>query len=149
MMIPVEPDPLLHRVQRDTTVVCAALAVVATVSGGWRAALGVLAGGLVVFVSYRGIKAGVDGLMPPTMMRDRASGDESVRADGRALALNVVGRARTWALVKFITRYGILALLAYVMMVRLRAHPVWMVAGASSFVAAAAVEAVRQLRGRR
>ena len=61
-MIATDPDPLLNRVQRDTSVVCAALALVATVSGGWRAAFGVVAGGLVVFVSYQGIKAGIDGL---------------------------------------------------------------------------------------
>src|SRR2546428_4235857 len=62
-MIATDPDPLLNRVQRDTTVVCAALVLVATVAGGWRAAFGVVAGGLVVFVSYRGIKAGIDGLV--------------------------------------------------------------------------------------
>src|SRR3989442_12976513 len=62
-MIATDRDPLLNRVQRDTTVVCAALVLVATVAGGWRAAFGVVAGGLVVFVSYRGIKAGIDGLV--------------------------------------------------------------------------------------
>jgi len=129
-MIATDPDPVLNRVQRDTSVVCAALALVATVSGGWRAAFGVIAGGLVVFVSYRGIKAGIDGLVA-RVTRQHPSAPSSA-----------------WTLVKFITRYGILAAVAYVMMVRLRAHPVWMVAGASSFVAAVTVEAVRQLRGR-
>ena len=49
---------------------------------------------------------------------------------------------------KFITRFAILGLIAYVMMVRLRAHPVWMLLGASSLVAAAALEAVRTPRAR-
>jgi len=129
-MIATDPDPVLNRVQRDTSVVCAALALVATVSGGWRAAFGVIAGGLVVFVSYRGIKAGIDGLVARVTRQDPSAPSSA------------------WTLVKFITRYGILAAVAYVMMVRLRAHPVWMVAGASSFVAAVTVEAVRQLRGR-
>lgn len=128
--------------------VCAALALVATVAGGWRAALGVVAGGLVVFVSYRGIKAGIDGLMAGSVMRDPASGDGSSDAHGGSLAPDFSARTRVWTLVKFITRYAILAFVAYVMMVRLRAHPVWMVAGASSFVGAAAVEAARQLRRR-
>ena len=136
-MIATDPDPLLNRVQRDTSVVCAALALVATMSGGWRAAFGVVAGGLVVFVSYQGIKAGIDGLVARSTMAD----DQSSRLRSRA-------SSRAWTLVKFITRYGILAAVAYVMMVRLRAHPVWMVAGASSFVAAVTVEAVRQLRRR-
>ena len=48
-----------------------------------------------------------------------------------------------WRLVKFITRFAILGVIAYVMMVRLRAQPVWMLIGASSLVAAAALEAVR------
>jgi hypothetical protein len=147
-MIAVERDPLLYRVQRDTVVVCAALALVATIAGGWRAGFGVGAGGLVVFVSYRGIKAGIDGLMPHDPARARAAIDDGSQPESASTWSHPVGRARVWTLVKFITRYGILAVLAYVMMVRLRAHPVWMVAGASSFVAAAAVEAVRQLRGR-
>jgi hypothetical protein len=148
-MIATERDPLLNRVQRDTTVVCAALMVVATVAGGWRAALGVVAGGLVVFVSYRGIKAGIDGLMAGSAVRDPIAGEGSADAHSGLPVPDFVAPSRAWTLVKFITRYGILAAVAYVMMVRLRAHPVWMVAGASSFVAAVAVEAVRQLRGRR
>ena len=147
-MIAAEPDPLLHRVQRDTAVVCGALALVAVLAGGWRAAFGVVAGGLVVFVSYRGIKAGVDGVIGGPPPRDAAAGDEFPDAAREWHASDFVARTRAWALVKFITRYAILAFVAYVMMVRLRAHPVWMVAGASSFVAAAALEAARQLRRR-
>jgi hypothetical protein len=147
-MIATDRDPLLNRVQRDTTVVCAALVLVATVAGGWRAAFGVVAGGLVVFVSYRGIKAGIDGLVAGSAVGDPMSGDGSAEARGRSHGVDFGAPSRAWTLVKFITRYGILAAVAYVMMVRLRAHPVWMIAGASSFVAAVAVEAVRQLRRR-
>ena len=118
-----ERDPLLHRIERDAAIVCLVLAGAALALGGWRALLGVLAGGLVIIVSYRGIKSGIDGVI----------GRES---------------SRGWALVKFVTRYAILGFAAYVMMVRLRAHPVWMLAGASSLVAAVAVEAVRQTRSR-
>jgi hypothetical protein len=46
-------------------------------------------------------------------------------------------------LVKFFTRYAILALAAYVIMARLRLPPLAVFAGASSLVVAVAVEAVR------
>jgi hypothetical protein len=46
-------------------------------------------------------------------------------------------------LAKLIGRYALLALLAYVMIARLRLHPLGLVAGASSVVAAAALEAGR------
>lgn len=124
MMPAPPPDPLLHRVERDATIICLGLAGVALAAGGWRALLGVAAGGLVILVSYRGIKAGIDGVL-------------------------LRGSRRGPALVKFVTKYAILAFAAYVMMVRLRAHPVWMLAGASALVAAVAVEAVRQSRARR
>jgi hypothetical protein len=80
----------------------------------------VLGGGLLAAISYRAIKGGVD----------------AVAAGGRGGA----------ALVKFFTRHGILAFAAYVMLVRLRLHPLWVMAGASSLVAAAVAAAVRFLR---
>ena len=58
------------------------------------------------------------------------------------------GRTRVvFGLVKFFTRYGILAAVAYVIMARLRLPPVAVVAGASSIVVAVMAEAVRP-RGR-
>jgi len=42
-----------------------------------------------------------------------------------------------------IGRYALLALLAYVMIARLRLHPLGLLAGASSVVAGAGVEALR------
>ena len=50
---------------------------------------------------------------------------------------------KTAVLVAF--RYALLALLAYVMIARLRLHPLGLLAGASSVVAAAAIEAGRLL----
>lgn len=121
-------DPQLRRVERGAAAVfgLALLAALAS-GGGMRAALGVAAGGLLVAVSYRAIAGGVDALV------------------GRAIAQDVTssGPSTTWRLVKFITRFAILGAIAYVMMVRLRAHPGWMLAGASSLVAAAALEAFR------
>jgi hypothetical protein len=44
-----------------------------------------------------------------------------------------------------VLRYALLALLAYVMIARLRLHPWGLLAGASSVVAGVALEAIRQL----
>ena len=49
------------------------------------------------------------------------------------------------ALGKMVGRYALLAVLAYVMIARLRLHPVGLVVGASSLVVAATVEAARWL----
>jgi hypothetical protein len=51
-------------------------------------------------------------------------------------------------LVKFFTRYAILAVAAYVIMARLRLPPVAVFAGASSLVIAVMVEALRGLSRR-
>jgi hypothetical protein len=88
--------------------------------------LGVVGGGLLAAVSYRGIRAGF--------------GAESGAGGG--------GTRHRRALVKFFTRHAILALAAYGMMARLRLDPVGMLAGASALVVAATAEALRGLRGR-
>jgi len=46
----------------------------------------------------------------------------------------------------FVLRYALLGLLAYVMIARLRLNPVGLLLGASSMVAAAAIEAMRAVR---
>ena len=96
------------------------MALVALVlpSGGTWAAVSVLCGGLLAWVSYRGIRSGVDAAL---------SGQ----------------KGRGFPLVKFFTRYAILAALAYVMLARFRVSPVGLLAGVSSLVAAACVAAAR------
>jgi len=114
-----EADTFLRRLERDGLVACGVMAVAALVvphGGPWMSAA-VAGGGVLAAVSYRAIKGGVDAVA-------RGSG----------------GR---FALVKFFTRYAILAVAAYVMLVRLRLHPVGVLAGASSLVVAAAVAAAR------
>ena len=110
----------LRQFERDALIACVVMAVVAFLLpfGGLWAALGVLGGGGLAGVSYRGLKAGVYG---------------SVGA----------GSGRAFALVKFFTRYAMLAVAAYVMLARLRL-PAWAVAaGASSLVVAVAIAAAR------
>ena len=123
-----ERDPFLRRIERDAVVACLAMAAVGAVMwwGEPDIPFGVLAGGLLVTLSYRGIKSGIDAVV----RRAR------------------VGRAARWALVKFFTRYAIVAAAAYVVLVRVRLHPAAVVAGASSLVIAAAAEAVRTARNR-
>ncbi len=123
-----ESDPALRRIERQSVVACVVLAVAAgIVTRRLEAPLGVLGGGALVGISYRGIKAGISVLV------DAATGG----AGGtRRVAVG---------LVKSFTRYGILALAAYVIMACLRLPPVAVVAGASSFVIAVLVEALRAL----
>jgi hypothetical protein len=110
----------LRQLERTALLACVAMAGVAALApfGGPWAALGVLGGGTLAAVSYRGLKAGVYG----------AAG---------------AGAGRAVALVKFFTRHAILAVAAYVMLARLRL-PAWAVAaGASSLVVAVIIAAAR------
>jgi hypothetical protein len=120
-----ETDPGLRRIERYSVVACAALAVAAAVlTRRVDAPLGVLGGGALVAISYHGIKAGISAV---------------VGGGSKAVAIG---------LVKFFTRYAILALAAYVIMARLRLPPVAVLAGASSFVIAVMAEALRGLSRR-
>jgi len=121
-----ERDPVLRRVERDAVVACAALAVIAAAltPSHLPAAARVVGGGVLVWISYRGIKGGIDA---------------AVEFGGNRPGSGWFG------LVKFFTRYGILAAVAYVIMARLSLPPVAVVVGASSFVIAVIVEALRSL----
>ncbi|HEX6211291.1 MAG TPA: hypothetical protein VF136_10970 [Methylomirabilota bacterium] len=112
----------VSRLERDAFVACLAMAALAVVwpAGGWPAAAGVLGGGVLSGLSYRGLK-------------------------GLVQALGPGGVRQAPALVKFFTRHAILAFAAYVMLARLRLHPLAVMVGASSFVVAAAVAAARTL----
>jgi hypothetical protein len=83
-------------------------------------------------MSYRAIKGGVDAMMPARTA--------CVESGSRT------ARRRPWLVAKFIGRYALLALAAYVMLVCLRAHPVGLLVGATSPVVAVAIEAVRVAR---
>jgi hypothetical protein len=118
-----ESDPVLRRVERNGIAACAAMALVAwaIARGAMSAPAGVFGGGALVWISYRGIKGGVDVLTLP-------------RGGRAGIAIG---------LVKFFTRYAILAAAAYVIMARLRMPPLAVFAGASSLVIAVALEALR------
>jgi hypothetical protein len=115
-------DPFLRRFERDAIFACLVMAVVALVGPGGGAAQGaaVLCGGGLAAVSYWALKGAVDAGL---------SG----------------GKGATWTLVKFFTRHAILASVAYVMLARLRLHPIGLIVGATSLVAAACAAAVRRI----
>jgi hypothetical protein len=94
------------------------------------AALGVLGGGLLIAFSYWTIGSGIGAL----------GGFFTDPSDRTTLP-----RSMVWTMTKVAGRYALLALLAYVMIARLRLHPLGLLAGASSVVVAASVEAFRLL----
>jgi hypothetical protein len=130
--VPVER--ILRRVQTTAVAVCVAMAAGALVWSRGRAspALAVLGGGLLAGISYHMLASGVDDIVRALMPQ----GPTPPRAT-RRLRAAMVG--------KLVGRYALLAILAYVMIARLRLHPVGLLVGASSVVAAVALEAVRFL----
>jgi len=133
---PRETDPVLRRLERRSVWACVALALVALVVRGGRpdVTVGVLGGGLLAGGSYWAIKSSVD------RFTGRA---KPSRADGRARGRRAAIAVATGLL---LARYALLVLGAYVMIARLRLHPVGLIVGASSVVAAAAIDAMRTSR---
>jgi hypothetical protein len=127
-----DTDAALRRIERSSLIACAALAAIGgIITRRADVPLGVVGGGALVAISYRGIKAGISAGF-------HASGQADASTGG-------TGASRTVAigLVKFFTRYAILAVAAYVIMARLRLPPLAVFAGASSLVIAVTVEALR------
>ena len=127
-------DPLLQRLGRTAVVACAVMALAALAGFGISAAAAVLAGGILIGASFYLLGTGAASLT--TLI----SG-ETPRADRGRIARGVA--------LKLAGRYALLGFLAYVMIARLRLHPVGVLAGASSVAAAAVVEAVRFLNKNR
>lgn len=125
-----ESAALLRRVEHTAIVFCGAMAIaaLAIAHGSPWPAVAVLAGGILVGTSYWSIKSGLSGLIDAT-----AAPGGNARAPRGRIALQLAGR------------YALLGFMAYVMIVRLRLHPLGLLAGASSIVAAVTVEAVRVL----
>ena len=123
-------DPLVRRIGRDSVVICALAAAASSVLVGARFGAGVLGGGLLIGISSYTLSGGVAAIVAA------ASGESPVR------------RVVTRALAKLVLRYALLGFLAYVMIARLRLHPIGLLVGASSVAAAAFVEAGRLLAKR-
>jgi hypothetical protein len=123
----VTSDQWLRRFERTGAIVGAVMTLVAlgVTRGRLDAAASVAGGWLLIAIAYRAIRSGVDGV----------SGNVRKGKPHRF----------AWTIVTLAGRYALLAFLAYVMIARLRLHPLGLMAGASSAVAAASIEAVRHL----
>jgi hypothetical protein len=129
-----EPDPSLRRVQRDSAVIAAAAALLALLVQRGRpdGALGVLAGAGLMALSYSAIRGGVTALLARAAAAGRAAPGEGV-PKGRL----------AWTLARFAGRYAAVGLIAWAVLVPLRAHPLGLFAGVTVPVVAIGIEAVR------
>jgi hypothetical protein len=142
-----DTDPLLRRLERTALVFCVIAAAVAmgVRRGDPDLALGIVGGGMLIGISYWAIRSSIDGLValmgpgqaPPA--GEEAPPAQGARARQRQAARHVL---------RFTTRYLVLGVLAYVMLVRLRLDPVGLIVGVSSIVVAATLEALRAVRPR-
>lgn len=133
-------DAFLRRLERTAIVVCLAMAGIALVITGGRPgpAFAVLAGGLLIGVSYWTIGLGVHALAAAFLRAPDAAAAPGQQTTTPAPRIG-------WTVSRVLLRYALLALLAYVMIARLRLHPIGLLAGASSVAAAASIEAGRLL----
>jgi hypothetical protein len=126
----VREDPLVRRLGRTAVIVCVATIAGALVLFGARAAAAVAAGGALIGVSFAALAGGTGALAQ--LLSGQANAADRTRI--------VRG-----AMIRLIGRYALLGLLAYVMIARLRLHPLGLLAGVSSVVVAAFIEAARLL----
>ena len=124
-----QDDPFFRRLGRTAALLCVLMAGVALAVSGVRAALGVLGGGVLIGISFFALASGTAALAAVVSGQAGANRSRLVRS----------------ATIRLVGRYALLGFLAYVMIARLRLHPLGLLAGASSVVAAAAVEAARHL----
>lgn len=123
-------DPFLRRLEATAIAACLAMAGISWLFSTDRttSAVAVLAGGALAGFSYWTIGASV-GALGRVTTQERATRSPRM----------------AWIVLKVFGRYALLLLFAYVMIARLRLPPLGLLAGASSVVAAASVEAVRAL----
>jgi hypothetical protein len=136
-------DAMLARLERRAVVFCgvAAVGALAVTRGDWRFAAAVAVGGGLMWLSYRTIRGSIEGLVA------LATGRSAPPADGDQAAEPPRARAAARHVARFVGRYALLGFLAYVSMSRLRLHPVGLIVGVTSAVAAAFVEAAGALTG--
>ena len=123
-------DDLIVRLQRNAVIACAFFTAIGAALGGLAVAAAVVAGGILAGISFLLIKGAIFDV----------TGNADPRAGGRPNT--------SFAIVKLTGRYALLGFLAYVMIARLRLHPIGLIVGASSLVAVAAVEAARLFRNK-
>jgi hypothetical protein len=91
----------------------------------------VLGGAVLGAASYWAVKRGVGGIASAIPSRSEAAGEGPRR------------RRAPRGFLLFVVRYALLALLAYVMIARLRLPPIWLLSGASIMAIAASIVLLR------
>jgi hypothetical protein len=149
-----DTDPVLRRLERHALMFCGGAAVAAWLVWPDRldVAFGVLGGGLLMGASYWTIRSSatvmvalVSGSADASTIKATHADDDEPAPPGRRRD----GRRAGAVLVRVAARYALLGLVAYAMIARLRLHPVGLLIGMSSLVAAASLEAVRAAAGGR
>ena len=118
-------DRSLSRIARNAVIIAVLLTAAALVMGGLSAAAGVAGGAALTLMSFLLLKRATARLTDPGAPQ---------ASKGRAAAVVVL-------------RYALLGFAAYVMIARLRLHPLGLLVGASSIVLAVTVEAAAALSG--
>jgi hypothetical protein len=136
-----EPDRAVRLFERDAAVACIAMACVALAVGRGRSdgAAGVLAGGALAGLSYwvlKGVVGAVVSLAGRVGQQVGAGGAEAALPAGKRVLLAV----------KFLSRYALLAIGAYVMLTCFRVNPVGLLVGATTPFLAALMQVVRAAR---
>jgi len=135
--------PLLRRLERGALVWCAlaAVGVLALAPSRTDVLLGIAGGGILAIVSFYAIRGSVD-----AAVRAFAPAAEPIPEPIPEPAPQPATRPGMGSLVvKMAGRYALLALLAYVMIARLRLHPLGLLLGMTALAASATAEAVRSL----
>ena len=130
---------LLRRLERGALIWCAlaALGVLALAPSRTDVLLGIAGGGILAIVSFYAIRGSVD-----AAVRAFAPAAEPM-SEPAPLPARRPGMGSL--IMKMTGRYALLALLAYVMIARLRLHPLGLLLGMTALAASATAEAVRSL----
>jgi hypothetical protein len=125
---------LLRRLERGALIWCAlaAACVLSLAPSRTDVLLGIAGGGVLAIVSFYAIRGSVDAAVR-AFAPAHPPGSPPARAGMGSLVVKMAGR------------YALLALLAYVMIARLRLHPLGLLLGMTALAASATAEAVRSL----
>ena len=130
---------LLRRLERGALVWCAlaAVGVLALAPSRTDLLLGIAGGGVLAIVSFYAIRGSVDAAVR-ALAPAPGPAPEPARPGPRPAGIGSL-------ILKMSGRYALLALLAYVMIARLRLHPLGLLLGMTALAASATAEAVRSL----
>jgi len=134
---------LLRRLERGALVWCAlaAVGVLALAPSRTDVLLGIAGGGVLAIVSFYAIRGSVDAAVRAFAPAPGPAPEPAPEPAGPGPRPAGIGSL----ILKMSGRYALLALLAYVMIARLRLHPLGLLLGMTALAASATAEAVRSL----